>query len=215
MFWTALRPLLADNTDALERLDALREGFAAAMAQSLECMWASKIGLASGEGKPASAAANGLVNDLLELMLASSVDYTMLFRRLSSLPELVPQHDPLTAPAQLAVLQPSFYQPSTAALDAQWCEWLQRWRAQLSTADPMATAAAMQRLNPAITWREWLIAPAYEQAAVGDTKQIQALQEVFSRPYDPPSSELACRHDSLRPREFFQAGGISHYSCSS
>ena len=215
MFWSALRPLLADHTDALERLDSLREGFAAAMAQALECMWASKIGLASGKGKPASAAAQELVNDLLELMLASSVDYTMLFRRLSSLPELVPQHDPLTAPAQLAVLQPSFYQPSTAALDAQWCDWLQRWRAQLSTADPMATAAAMQRLNPAITWREWLIAPAYEQAAVGDTKQIQALQEVFSRPYDPPSSELACRHDSLRPREFFQAGGISHYSCSS
>ena len=94
--------------------------------------------------------------------------------------------------------------------------WLQRWRAHLSDGgDLKATIAAMQQVNPAITWREWLIAPAYEQAALGETSLIHALQEVFSQPYDAPSTELAARHDRLKPREFFNAGGVSHYSCSS
>jgi uncharacterized protein YdiU (UPF0061 family) len=70
-------------------------------------------------------------------------------------------------------------------------------------------------VNPAITWREWLVAPAYERAAQGDMSLIQQLQAVFSHPYDEQSAELAATYDRLRPREFFNAGGVSHYSCSS
>jgi uncharacterized protein YdiU (UPF0061 family) len=70
-------------------------------------------------------------------------------------------------------------------------------------------------VNPAITWREWLVAPAYEQAAQGDTTLIRELQALFSRPYEAPAPELATRYDRLKPREFFHAGGLSHYSCSS
>jgi len=73
----------------------------------------------------------------------------------------------------------------------------------------------MKRVNPAITWREWLIAPAYEQAARGDTSRIAELQALFSRPYDEPSPQLSATYDRLKPREFFNAGGISHFSCSS
>jgi uncharacterized protein YdiU (UPF0061 family) len=73
----------------------------------------------------------------------------------------------------------------------------------------------MKRVNPRITWREWLIAPAYEQAAQGDTTLIQELQAVFSHPYDELPAELAAKYDRLKPREFFNAGGVSHYSCSS
>ena len=73
----------------------------------------------------------------------------------------------------------------------------------------------MQRVNPAITWREWLIAPAYEQAAAGDFSLIHELQALFRDPYSEPPAELAARYDQLKPREFFNAGGVSHYSCSS
>ena len=41
------------------------------------------------------------------------------------------------------------------------------------------------------------------------------LQQLFSTPYETPSPELAARYDCLKPREFFSAGGVSHYSCSS
>jgi uncharacterized protein YdiU (UPF0061 family) len=83
----------------------------------------------------------------------------------------------------------------------------------MATSD--AISAAMKRVNPKVTWREWLIAPAYGSAAQGDFRAIQELQEVFSHPYDELSPELEATYDRLKPREFFNAGGVSHYSCSS
>ena len=196
MFWSALRPLLEGDPEAVARLEAIQEGFAEAMQQALEAMWSRKLGLPAYD--------DALVNELLQLMLKSQVDYTILFRRLSAIPD-----DP-------AALKASFYAPSSEALDQQWGQWLQRWRQQISRqADPQTTAAAMRRVNPAITWREWLIAPAYEQAAQGDTSLIRELQELFRDPYNEPSAELAAKYDRLRPAAFFEAGGISHYSCSS
>ena len=159
-------------------------------------MWARKLGLAAPDA--------ALVNELLELMLRSQADYTILFRRLCDLPE------------QASALHAAFYQPSSEQLDAQWQSWLQRWRDQINANGNLSeTSAAMKGVNPAITWREWLIAPAYEQAAQGATSLIQELQAVFSHPYDDPSPELAATYDRLKPREFFNAGGVSHYSCSS
>ena len=196
MFWAALRRLLEGNTAALAKLDQIRDGFAETMNRALEAMWTSKLGLGSYDA--------ALVNELLELMVRSGVDYTIFFRRLSTIPE------------QLATLKESFYLPSSEPLDAQWEQWLQRWRQQLlSNGDPQVTAAAMKHINPKYTWREWLIAPAYEQAAQGDTSLIQELQNVFNHPYDEQSEEVAATYDRLKPREFFHAGGISHYSCSS
>ena len=94
--------------------------------------------------------------------------------------------------------------------------WLQRWQGAITAGgDLAATAAAMHAVNPAITWREWLIAPAYEQAVQGDFSRIRELQALFAQPYAAPSPELAATYDRLKPREFFNAGGISHYSCSS
>ncbi len=200
MFWSALRPLLEGNTEALARLDQIRDGFANTMSQAIEAMWASKLGLSRYDAD--------LVNELLELMVLSKADYTIFFRKLSAIPAGTPE--------QLSTLKESFYQPSSEPLDAQWTQWLGRWRDQISAnGDPSATSAAMQRVNPAITWREWLIAPAYEQAAQGDTSLIQELQTVFRHPYDAPSAELAATYDRLKPRDFFHAGGVSHYSCSS
>jgi uncharacterized protein YdiU (UPF0061 family) len=119
-------------------------------------------------------------------------------------------------PDHMSTLQASFYRPSSEQLDAQWSLWLQRWRHRItSSGDPKEIAAAMKRNNPKFTWREWLIAPAYGQAAQGDFSLISELQAVFSNPYGEQSAELEARYDRLRPREFFNAGGVSHYSCSS
>lgn len=196
MFWASLRLLLAENPAELATLDQLREGFAEAMGREIEAMWARKLGLATPD--------TALVNELLRLMVRTKVDYTILFRRLSNLPEHV------------SALKESFYGPSSEDLDTEWNNWLQRWRHRLMAAgDLKVTSEAMKRVNPAITWREWLIAPAYQHAADGDTRLIQALQDVFRRPYDELPAELAATYDRLKPREFFNAGGVSHYSCSS
>lgn len=196
MFWKALRPLLEGHTQALERLDEILDGFAVVMQQQIEAMWARKLGLGDYDAV--------LVNDLLQLLIRSKADYTILFRRLSQLPS-----DP-------AELHDSFYLPSSDDLDGQWRGWLDRWRRQLMATGELSTgAAAMRQVNPAITWREWLVAPAYRQAAQGDHGPLLELQTLFSNPYEEPPAAVAAQVDRRRPREFFNAGGISHYSCSS
>ncbi len=208
MFWTALRPLLEENSEALARLDAIRAGFAEAMQLELDAMWARKLGLS----RPNPELLTDLLTELLQLLVRSKADYTIAFRRLSEIPESSPE----SIPEQLSALKQSFYLPSSEELDGPWTDWLGRWRTEISAnGDLRATSAAMKAANPAITWREWLIAPAYEQAAHGDTGAIQELQAVFRHPYEALPPELAATYDRLKPREFFNAGGISHYSCSS
>ena len=191
MFWSALRPLLEGDAEALAQLDALREGFSEAMGAALEAMWCRKLGLPRYD--------DGLLKDLLQLLASSRADYTAAFRALSDLPE------------QVEPLKVAFYLPIDAELEQRWSAWLERWHGQTS-ADAKAT---MRSANPQITWREWLVAPAYERAAEGDLSLIRELQAVFRDPYAPPPAELAATYDQLKPREFFNAGGLSHYSCSS
>ncbi|QNI60083.1 ACR YdiU/UPF0061 family protein [Synechococcus sp. BIOS-U3-1] len=196
MFVSALKPLLEDHPEAMTRLERLEEGFKAAMQEALDSMWQRKLGLTDRSPE--------LVSSLLQLCVDSAADYTMLFRELSAIPE------------QVAPLKRSFYRPSNEQVDQRWMEWLQQWRRQLGHNSNLSEASkAMQLTNPAITWREWLIAPAYEQAAHADYSQVHELQKVFAKPYESLPVELAARYDQLKPEEFFNAGGISHYSCSS
>jgi uncharacterized protein YdiU (UPF0061 family) len=190
MLMSALRPLLEGDAEALAALEGLLDGFRDAMGNALEAMWAAKLGLNGYDAE--------LLNDLLALMLRAKADYTRLFRRLSDLPQAA------------AELQGCCYAPSSADLDASWQAWLERWQGLRQ-----ASAAQLQGVNPAITWREWLIAPAYKRAEQGDTSLIQELQRVFRHPYQPLPPELAATYDRLKPEEFFNAGGVSHYSCSS
>ncbi len=196
MFWASLRPLLTDNTEALAKLDQTRDGFTETMNQKIETMWAQKLGLISYD--------SALVNELLQLMVLSKVDYTIFFRKLSYLPD------------QLTALKESFYLPTSEQADAQWNSWLHRWRDRItSCGDLTATSAAMKRINPKYTWREWLIAPAYKKAEQGDYSLIKELQALFNNPYGEQSSEMETKYDRLKPKKFFSAGGLSHYSCSS
>jgi len=196
MFWTALRPLLTDNKAALAQLDSIRGGFGEAMEQALERMWTRKLGLTTFDPT--------LLRELLHLMVRTKVDYTILFRQLANIPD------------DLSALKNSFYESGSAQLDAEWTDWLRRWRDRVKrTGDVGETSASMKRVNPSVTWREWLIAPAYQEAELGNHGLVHELQEAFSTPYSELSPNLAAKYDRLRPKEFFNAGGVSHYSCSS
>ncbi len=196
MFWKSLRQLLDGDAQNLAQLDQIREEFAEVMQQEIEAMWVKKLGLNSFNSL--------LFNELLELMIISKIDYTVFFRRLSVIPE------------DLSMLKESFYMPSSEQLDARWNNWLQNWHLQLKGCNDLgARSAAMQSSNPNITWREWLIAPAYEKAAQGDYSLIKELQNVFSKPYEEQSKALESKYNVMKPNQFFNLGGISHYSCSS
>jgi len=196
MFWASIRLLLSGNKEALARLDQIREGFSGAMDREIEVMWARKLGLVNYDA--------ALVNELLELMVLTKVDYTVFFRRLSSIPE------------SILALKESFYQPNSEQLDARWNHWLQRWlECVRGSKDAKTTSIVMNYSNPKYTWREWLIMPAYQQAERGETSQIKEIQQIFRNPYEEQLGELEMKYNRLKPQEFFSAGGVSQYSCSS
>ena len=113
-------------------------------------------------------------------------------------------------------MKESFYTPSTAEIDVRLTNWLERWRERLiNDGDLEKTSAEMKLVNPKYAWREWLVVPAYQQAEHGDYSLIRELQIVFNNPYGEQSPEIEAKYDRLRPKEYFQAGGVSHYSCSS
>lgn len=196
MFWKALRPLLSDDDTALAELDAIRDGFSNTMSEAFEDMLAQKLGLRQFD--------EPLVQELLQLMIASKADYTMFFRKLSHVP------------TDIDGLKGSFYAPISTEIDARLNDWLQRWHDRISSEGDLAErSTAMKRVNPKYAWREWLIAPAYQKAEEGDYRLINQLQAVLNNPYDEQSAEVEGLFDRLRPKELFDVGGISHYSCSS
>ena len=196
MFWGALRPLLTDNAEALERLDSIRDGFTTVMNQKMEDMWTKKLGLVSYDAT--------LVNEMLQLMVQTKVDYTIFFRKLSNIP------------SELTDLKDSFYLPISEQIETKWIGWLQRWRENIiNKGDQSKLSAVLKGINPKYTWREWLITPAYEKAEKGDYGLITELQTVLDKPYEEQSLKIQKKYDRLKPKQFFGAGGISHYSCSS
>tara|TARA_B100000700_G_C15054266_1_gene861978 strand:- start:260 stop:2026 length:1767 start_codon:yes stop_codon:yes gene_type:complete len=194
-FCSAIRPLLKDNNEAMTILDDIQDGFSGVMNKEIEEMWSKKLGIINYD--------EILVNELLELLVLSKVDYTIFFRKLSGIPE------------GLIALKDSFYMAPSEHLEEKWDRWLEKWHYRIKSGDPKETSKAMKLTNPKYTWREWLVAPAYKNAERGDYSLIKELQNMLSNPYEEQSSEVEMKYDLIKPIKFFNAGGISHYSCSS
>jgi len=196
MFCSALRPLLGSHPERMQQLDALIAGFADAMQTKLKAMWAAKLGLKRFDLE--------LFGTLANLMVETSVDYTIFFRELSSIPE------------GIEPLQRSFYGQPNASLEAHWRAWHSRWKQLLGT-DRAAQEISneMKQINPKYSLREWLLAPAYRQASRGDYSLIRALQTVMGQPYAEQSKAVEDQYYRLRPQEVTNLGGVTHMSCSS
>ncbi len=153
-------------------------------------MYATKLGLVTLD--------INLFSELTNLMVQTSVDYTIFFRELSAIPE------------NIIPLKKSFYKTTSEAQDKRWSDWLSKWKSLLSH-----SSEQMKQVNPKYTLREWLLAPAYQQAATGNYDLIHELQEVMTQPYDEQSQEVEEKYYRLRPAEVNELGGYSHMSCSS
>lgn len=208
MFCLALKPLLASDKDALSQLDEIEEGFPKVMQEQMIKMWASKLGLKTLNAP--------LFNRLVTLMIETSVDYTIFFRELSTVPE------------DIAPLTKSFYGDSVynEKILTSWSEWLEQWRSLIHTTNPADINATsdesreklskqMKAVNPKYTLREWFLVPAYQQAANGDYRLVKELQEVMTNPYAEQSKAMEEKYYRAKPSAFFDIAGISHVSCSS
>jgi len=196
MLCSALRPLVESHPAQMQQLDALLAGFPDAIQTELEAMWAAKLGLDSFDLE--------LFGTLANLMLETSVDYTIFFRELSSIPE------------DIEPLRRSFYGELNGSLESRWREWQNDWKLLLGgDRSPKDISNQMQQVNPKYCLREWLLAPAYQQAARGDYALIRELQHVMTQPYAEQSQAVNDQYYRLKPQEFTNLGGVSHMSCSS
>jgi uncharacterized protein YdiU (UPF0061 family) len=215
VFCMALIPLLTSHEDCLRQLEEIRTDFSTVMRAEMEKMWAAKLGLGSFDA--------ALFTELETLMVQTPVDYIILFRELSTVPD------------DIGPLKKSFYSDSdhemastyetdTDVMDKRWSDWLIKWKSLVgkptdpnSTADISLEAVSreMKLVNPKYSLREWFVVPAYQQAAAGDYSAIRELQAVMAQPYAEQSQAVEDKYYRLKPAEFFEVGGLSHYSCSS
>ncbi len=220
MFCIALRPLLSSHKDCLQQFDKIRNDFPKVMREQMEKMWAAKLGIGTFQPR--------LFSELETLMAQTPVDYTIFFRELSTIPE------------DIGPLKKSFYDDSKHitpsmhpsyetdpdGMDKRWVEWLTKWKSLISSANMTDGHSAppssleelsrqMKRVNPKYSLREWIVAPAYQQAALGNYDLIQELQEVMTQPYAEQSKDVEDKFYRQRPSKFSNKGGISYYSCSS
>jgi len=195
-FCSSLSPLLLDSKQDQEKLDQIEKDFSELMNKELKQMWANKLGLEDYN--------ETLINEFFNLMVISKADYTILFRKLSDIPD------------NCDSLKDSFYSPINDDLINRWEVWLENWRSILKKeANVSAKSASMKSFNPVYTWREWLVLPAYEEAEKGNYNKIKELQDVFSNPYEEQPLDLDQKYNRLKPSKYFNYGGVSHYSCSS
>jgi len=197
MFCTALRPLLEDEPAAMKKLDDIRNSFAQVMRDEMEKMFAAKLGLSQFDAD--------LFSELVTLMMKTSVDYTIFFRELSAMPD------------DMRPLKKSFYSDLNEDMEKRWSAWLINWKSQVTNSPDTldAISAQMKRVNPKYSLREWLLAPAYQQAASGNYDLIRELQDVMTQPYAEQSIEVEQKYYRLKPVEANELGGLSHMSCSS
>ncbi|MDP3022415.1 MAG: protein adenylyltransferase SelO family protein [Sulfuricurvum sp.] len=200
MFCSALKPLIESNSNVLDRLDEIENGFLELMQAKMEKMWADKLGLSVFDPV--------LFKELVVLMMQTHVDYTIFFRELSYLPQ------------EISPLLKSFYDETflNEQLLKSWSAWLEKWKSLIDTTAPQSReklSGQMKRINPKYTLREWFLVPAYQQAVSGDYTLIKELQEVMTHPYDEQSSQIEEKYYREKPSHFFDIAGISHISCSS
>ncbi len=160
-----LLPLLdADSEEAITAATEVLESFP----ERYDACWLAgmhaKLGLADGAGED-----EALIEDLLALMQAQSVDFTSGFRALSS--SLRGDGEPARS---------LFAEPG--AFDA----WSERWRAQLSSQpiDLQAVAEAMNRVNPVYIARNHHVEEALAAATAGDLQPFERLLDALAQPFD-------------------------------
>lgn len=199
MFCQSLELLVKSDQNRLQELNTIKNEFLEIMENELSHMWSKKLGLETFD--------EDLFYELIDLMIKTSVDYTIFFRELSNIPD------------DISDLYKSFYSNTTDnQLISKWSNWLSRWkeRINITTSKSKETLSIkMKKVNPKYTLREWLLVPAYEEAQKGNYTLINELQEIMTNPYDEQSDQIEEKYYRKKPHQYFEIAGISHISCSS
>ena len=185
-FVKAVLPLLSD--EGIRKAQEYVDGFEDLCQKTCdEQCWRPKLGL-QGDVE-----VRELFTELEELMSESSIDYTIFWRQLSTLPE------------NTDGLQPALYSIQPAEREQRWVKWLQRWR----SFDP--DPEIMRRSSPKYVPREWMLVEAYEAAQKGDFSVVHELQNLFASPFSE-HAESAPKYFRKAAAETESLGGVAFMS---
>ena len=165
----AMLPLFGDNsaasaaaaTEVLQSFPARYNGYWGAGMRAKLGLDTRMPGDGDGDGE--------LFDDLLTLMHAHHVDFTMLFRALSA-----------AVRGEADAARTMFAEP--AEFDAWSGRWTQRFATQAF--DAGVVSAAMDRVNPVYIARNHLVEEALDAATNGDLTPFHNLLDVLTMPYD-------------------------------
>lgn len=196
-FCMSLQPLLKSNQNYIDKLESINNSFPVLMQEKMENMWASKLGLDSFDEE--------LFDELMILMIKTSVDYTIFFREISQIPD------------DIHPLKKSFYKDISQdeTIQNKWGVWLSKWQSLIKNKSHQELSKKMKLINPKYILREWHLVAIYKQANNGNYDLLKEVGEVMIAPYDEQSKDIEDKYYTIRPQEFFDIGGISHISCSS
>ena len=166
-----LLPLLAHDLGSAEAASeaalAALEPYKTAFPAAMLAAWSAKLGLqAEHEGD------RDLADDLLKLMAADRVDFSIGLRRLCGFSS--------ADGARNDAVRDLFLQRE--AFDA----WALRYRARLQAehSQDAERAARMRATNPSVVLRNHLAESAIRQAQAGDFSEVQRLARVLQHPFD-------------------------------
>ena len=157
----ALLPLIGEPSQALATLESYQHTYREALAAGM----AAKLGFSHS-----SAPVEQLWHDLLPLLQAQRVDYTIFWRRLSHWAEHHKAHD--------TSVQELFVQPASIQ------QWLARYAQVLAPLPPGQAAALMRKTNPKFVLRQYALQMAIAAAQNKDFSLVEQLLAIVERPYD-------------------------------
>jgi uncharacterized protein YdiU (UPF0061 family) len=179
----ALLPLFdADEGRAADLAREVLGSFPACYESEWQAVMRAKLGLISAQDGD-----RALIDDLLALMQAGEVDFTLAFRGLCELAvdavdrKATMSAAPSGSPYTEAALRARF--GDAAAFDA----WVQRWRARAALEAPLPAERArmMRRVNPALIPRNHRVEQALTAASErGDFAPFHKLLQILSSPYE-------------------------------
>ncbi len=202
----ALLPLVGEPAPLEAGLELYRTSFDRAHRQ----MWLNKLGIVSGEDHDEE---EFLIEELLACLSLAEVDFTLFFRALARVP--CEQGAPLDGEALFADIKHTFYGEDLLNREqrARFQAWLVRYAARASLRDDATRREQMNRVNPCLIPRNYLVQNVIDQAERGDASGISALLDALRDPYGerPEHAALAAK----RPEWARNAPGCSALSCSS
>jgi uncharacterized protein YdiU (UPF0061 family) len=154
-----LMPLFdEDSTLAREIAQALLNAYAPEFQEKYFAMMGSKIGLSSVNTED-----ERLINDLLEIMRKSAMDYTQTFHLLT---------------------ESQNSSGSDADLPSNLSHWKQRWHSRLAKQEPEEAYKLMRSQNPVVIPRNHHIEAIIESCVInGSTAEAEAFLAVLKSPY--------------------------------